>query len=179
VGLTHPPGRARACGPDLRAGMRFPFYGYLYGEVHVGSNGYITLTRPDSEAGATLTQHYKYPRISGLFTDLDPSGAAGARVTASQLSDRLVVSFDNVPHFYSQQAKYTFQVLGSPHMVLAYSVPGHESESLPVEQRGGSPEDAFAHLPRWKKRMLVVYSPMELGGLGCAKENPPAGGCSR
>jgi len=93
---------------ELSNGATFPFFGYSFSSVYVGSNGYITLDRADTEYDPTLHNHYKYPRVGGLFTDLNPS--MGGRVSAEQLLDRLVVSYVDIPHTHSATLTFTFQI---------------------------------------------------------------------
>ncbi len=78
----------------LAQGAQVSLYGTAYSEFYVGSNGYITFGSGDTDASETLADHFAKPRISGLFTDLNP-GAGTA--TWKQLMDRAAVTFENVP----------------------------------------------------------------------------------
>jgi len=57
---------------DINSDDPVLIYGVPYGEIFVGSNGYITFDAGDTEYGGGLTTHFNQPRISGLFTDLHP-----------------------------------------------------------------------------------------------------------
>ncbi len=70
-------------------------YGTRYCTFYVGSNGYITFTRGDSDFSPSLRDHFDLPRISGLFTDLDPSIVG--LVNWRQLADRVAVTYIGVP----------------------------------------------------------------------------------
>ena len=73
-----------------------PFFGRHYRSLFVGSNGYVTFGRGDWAPGGGPESHFQMPRLSALFTDLDPS--AGGQVSWQQLPDRVVLTFENVPH---------------------------------------------------------------------------------
>lgn len=74
---------------------------------YVGSNGYITFTEGDQDYSESLQDHYDTPRVSGLFRDLNPSG--GGQVSWKQLANRVVVTWENVPQYGSNNAN-TFQI---------------------------------------------------------------------
>jgi hypothetical protein len=78
----------------------FPYLGNSYGEIHIGSDGHITLDMP--EAGYHERDAARHsggpPRISPLFTDLSP-GVCGGTVHADLRADRVVVTWKNVVHY--------------------------------------------------------------------------------
>ena len=81
-------------------GEQISFYGQLYDTVYVGSNGRITFEDPAGEANpqpspkaVSAADHFAVPGISGLYTQL----GLGGNVTAVQLEDRLVITYDDVP----------------------------------------------------------------------------------
>jgi hypothetical protein len=82
-------------------------YGQPYNSVYVGSNGYLTLGSSDTDYTESIDDHFDQPRISGLFDDLNPSSSG--TVYSQQLSDRLVVSYDQVTE-YSSTNQNTFQI---------------------------------------------------------------------
>lgn len=83
------------------------FYGTDYDTFFISSNGYITFVSPDISCAESLVVHFGLPRISPLFDDLDPS--AGGTISWKQLSDRIAVTFENVPE-YSLSNSNSFQV---------------------------------------------------------------------
>jgi uncharacterized protein (TIGR03437 family) len=93
----------------------FPFFGAVYAEIFVNSDGNLTFGEGD---GASLDQGFGRmaagpPRIAGLFDDLDPSkaGSSGSVRVLSQPA-RFVVSWDHVPLYsdFGAGARQTFQV---------------------------------------------------------------------
>ena len=76
-------------------GKPIDFYGTSYDSLYIGSNGYITFVSGDTQYIESIENHFRLPRISALFDDLDPS--AGGRVSYEQLNDSIVVTFQNVP----------------------------------------------------------------------------------
>lgn len=92
---------------ELSGGASLPFFGVSYPRVFVGSNGYLTFGQGDTAFSMTLANHFRLPRISALYTDLDPS--RGGQVSWRQWPDRLAVTYQNVREF-SQANANTFQV---------------------------------------------------------------------
>jgi len=72
-------------------------YGTAYNKFYVGSNGYVTFGSGDTSNTATLATHFSKPRIAGLFRDLNPH--TSGTVSWRQLSDRVAVTFQNVPAY--------------------------------------------------------------------------------
>jgi len=58
---------------EVQMNSEFPYFGRTYSSVFVGSNGYLTFGQGDDSYSATEPVHNALPRISALFTDLDPS----------------------------------------------------------------------------------------------------------
>ena len=86
---------------------RVYIYGFGYIRLYVGSNGYITFTRGDTYNSDTLYNHFSTKRISCLFQDLDPSW--GGIISKKQLSDRIAITWENVPEYASGNSN-TFQI---------------------------------------------------------------------
>ena len=82
-------------------------FGSSFSSFYVGSNGYITFTEGDNDYSESLSDHFDTRRISALFDDLNPSG--GGLVSWKQLVDRVVVTWENVPEYGSNNSN-TFQV---------------------------------------------------------------------
>ena len=83
------------------------FYGTRYDRFYIGSNGYITFGAGDSNSSASLVNHFNLPRISALFTDLDPTGG---QVSYKQLDESVVVTFQDVPLSGNPTATNSFQI---------------------------------------------------------------------
>jgi hypothetical protein len=83
------------------------FYGTNYDTFFISSNGYITFVSPDINYAESLVDHFALPRISPLFDDLNPS--AGGTISWKLLSDRIAITFENVPE-YSLSNSNSFQV---------------------------------------------------------------------
>lgn len=92
---------------NLGDGKTFPLYGVEYSSFYIGSNGFITFSAGDDQYKPSISAHFELPRISMLFNDLHPYGGA---VTWRQLSDRVVVTWDNVPE-YGLGNSNTFQAV--------------------------------------------------------------------
>lgn len=79
----------------LTNGAEVVLYGRHYSILYVGANGYITFVRGDTSSNATVYSHFKMPRVSALFDNLNPS--AGGAVSWMQCDDKCVVTYLNVP----------------------------------------------------------------------------------
>ncbi len=82
-------------------------FGSSFSSFYVGSNGYITFSEGDNDYSGSLPDHFDTRRISALFDDLNPSG--GGQVSWKQFVDRVVVTWENVPEYGSNNSN-TFQV---------------------------------------------------------------------
>jgi hypothetical protein len=82
-------------------------YGSTFTGIYVGSNGYITFTEGDQTYSESLANQFDTLRVSGLFDDLSPN--AGGQVSWKQLSNRVVVTWENVPEYGTNNSN-TFQI---------------------------------------------------------------------
>ncbi|HEX72826.1 MAG TPA: hypothetical protein ENN65_05890, partial [Candidatus Hydrogenedentes bacterium] len=78
----------------LSGGKSVWLYGVEYDTFYVGSNGYITFTEGDTAKSETYDNHFRLPRVSGMFDDLKPQD--GGEISWAQLPDRVVVTWDQV-----------------------------------------------------------------------------------
>ena len=81
----------------LSSGESVRLYTNSYTRLYVHANGYITFGSSDTEYSETLVSHFSKPRVSALFDDLNPG--AGGTINIRQTSDRLAVTYQNVPEF--------------------------------------------------------------------------------
>ena len=82
-------------------------FGFSYIRFYVGSNGYITFTRGDTNREDILDIHFITKRISVLFTDLYP--ARSGTIRWKQLEDRVAVTWEDISEFAPINSN-TFQV---------------------------------------------------------------------
>jgi hypothetical protein len=92
---------------NLSGGATVRLYGQSYSRFFIGSNGYITFDAGLTDYTPTLDEHFAVPRVDLLYRDLNPG--AGGSVSWRQLSDRAVVTWNNVPQF-STNNQNSFQV---------------------------------------------------------------------
>lgn len=86
---------------------RVKIFNQSFSTFFVGSNGYITFTRPDNDNSETLAEHFNTLRISGLYTDL--TAAYTGIVSGIQFYDRVAITWEAVPEF-SHTGENTFQI---------------------------------------------------------------------
>jgi hypothetical protein len=91
----------------LSGGATIPLYGVSYGSFYVNANGYLTFGADDFDYTETFDEHFSLPRVSILFDDFSPQNGTG--VSWQQLTDRVVVTYLNVPE-YSNTGSNSFQV---------------------------------------------------------------------
>jgi hypothetical protein len=78
----------------------FPFFGRMYGQVYLASNGYISFEpiAPNSALNfPSRSAHFAVPRISYLFSDLAPN--SGGLIWGRSHADKVVLTFENVPEW--------------------------------------------------------------------------------
>jgi len=92
----------------LTDGKTVRLFGQTYGSLHVGSNGYLTFTQPDSDGSESLVDQFRTPRVSALFADLMPR--ADTKISTRQLSDRVVVTWENIGQVSISTARNSFQI---------------------------------------------------------------------
>lgn len=85
-----------------------PFYGTNYSSFYVGSDGDISFGSGNNEKERSLEFHFKSPRISGLLTDLNPTGSEG--ISWEQFPDRAVVTYQDIPEFDMPGSSDSFQI---------------------------------------------------------------------
>ncbi len=88
-------------------GETVSLYGVEYSSFYVGANGFITFGGGDTAWSESLENHFDMPRISVLFRDFSPQN--GGTVSYKQLTDRVVVTYENCPE-YPNVGLNTFQV---------------------------------------------------------------------
>jgi len=91
----------------VAGGSRVGVYGTNAAAFFIGSNGYLTFGQGDNANVESLAAHYNRPRVSALFDDLDPT--SGGAVSWKQLSDRVAVTYLNVPE-YQRTNGNSFQI---------------------------------------------------------------------
>lgn len=74
------------------------FYGTVYSDVYVSSNGRVNLVSGDADFSPTIAELTTDSPFVGLWTDLNPS-AAGSIDVFSDLSGSFCVAYTNVPYF--------------------------------------------------------------------------------
>ena len=74
----------------------------------MGSNGYITFEQGDTNLSGRLSSHFNRKRIAGMMCDLYPPGSG--QVSWKQTSDRIAVTFENIPECCDNTPKTSFQI---------------------------------------------------------------------
>ncbi len=79
-----------------------PLFGEFYSILKLSGNGFITGEAQEVyddplSAIASVRKHFEIPRISFLYSDLDPQ--SGGEVWARSLDDRVAITFENVPSY--------------------------------------------------------------------------------
>lgn len=99
----------------FNGGAGFPFLGtsYTTNQIFVGSDGHLTFGTADASSDPRDAARHigGPPRVSALFTDLDPSGSGS--VHANVFADRIVITWNAVPEYGAEPASNsnTFQIV--------------------------------------------------------------------
>lgn len=86
---------------------KITFFGTEYDNVYIGSNGYLTFGRGDRMYYSHRYYHFRLPRISAMFTDLNPS--RGGTIHWQQTAESFIVTFTHIKT-YSGNYFFTFQI---------------------------------------------------------------------
>ena len=92
---------------DIAGGESIKLYGVSYTSLHLNPNGNITFGSGDSDTSESILDHFERPRISILFDDFN--NTQGGQIRWAQLSDRVVISYLNVPQHNTTGDQNTFQ----------------------------------------------------------------------
>jgi hypothetical protein len=124
----------------LAEGRRVSFFGGEHDGLFIGSNGYLTFGSGDNAHYEMIGNHFRLPRISVLYADLNP--AAGGSVTWKQLDDRVAVTFDGVPEYGSSKTNH-FQVelMGDGTIRLTHLGIATHRGLVGLSRGGGAPVD--------------------------------------
>ncbi len=123
----------------------FPFYGHTYRTAYVNSDGNITFVSGDTDITARSFGRMVAgsPRISGLFSDLDPSSAkdsAGVKVYSE--AGRVVVTWQSVPQFsdtgFGLPQTFQIQMLANGNVVLAFGTVNVTDAVTGISPGGGT-----------------------------------------
>ncbi len=90
----------------LSGGATVGLYGAQHGSFYVVSNGYITFGESSTDYSETLGEHFGREQVALLYDDLNPSSQG--TVSWKQLSDRMVVTWENVAEYNTSNSN-TFQ----------------------------------------------------------------------
>jgi uncharacterized repeat protein (TIGR02543 family) len=92
----------------LSGGNTVAIYRNRTNVLYVGSNGYLTMNGGDTSYIPSYASHFAYLRVAPLYRDLNPG--AGGSITWKQLSDRVAVTYQNVPIYGSSTQINSFQI---------------------------------------------------------------------
>ncbi len=95
-------------GAILSGGKKALIYGAEHAVVTVSANGYLVFGVRDTSLSGTIQDHFRHPRVSGLFTDLNPT--SGGAISWKQLDDRAVFTWEDVPQYGYPGNLNTFQI---------------------------------------------------------------------
>ncbi|MCX7872354.1 MAG: M36 family metallopeptidase [Verrucomicrobiae bacterium] len=92
----------------LPSGMEVEIYGVRTNAIWIGANGEVSFAKGDTRYFyPQLSAFYEYPRVAPLYVDLNP--ATGGTVSWKPLSDRVAITWENVPE-YGRANRNSFQV---------------------------------------------------------------------
>ena len=140
-------------------GATVSLYGINYGSFYVGTNGYVTFGQGDEEYVETAREHFRLPRISGLFDDLYVDIG---EISWKQLSDRAVVTYQDISE-YDPPNSNTVQIEMhfDGRIVLSYLAIDSNDGLAGLSEGQGLPDDfensdLSAYPPLGARRIIVT-----------------------
>jgi len=104
---------------NLTGGASVSLFGVSYTSFFLNPNGNITFDIWDDDPTESISDHFDVPRISALFDDLDPS--VGGSVSWKQLSDRVVITFTDVPQWnFNDRNTFQFELFFDGRIIVNY-----------------------------------------------------------
>ncbi|MFN4123365.1 MAG: hypothetical protein ACK4GL_08690 [Flavobacteriales bacterium] len=105
--------------PAINIGFNFNFWGTVYQNFHIHSNGYISFNSgtPNNYTSSPLPNNHfsPYPVIFAAHTDLKPTPSANSGIRYQTIGTapfrKLVVSWENVPFFSCTHLTASFQIV--------------------------------------------------------------------
>jgi hypothetical protein len=116
----------------------FPFFGTEYNSVYIGSNGYATFGVSDRMYYSHRYYHFRYPRVSCLFMDLNPS--RGGSVHYAHMEDRFVVKFEDIQRYgmSAETANFEMELFYDGHVRCSYGAVLPRSNRIITGISGGA-----------------------------------------
>ena len=90
---------------EVQDGKKIEFYGAPYEEFYVGSDGSVSFE--DGTGVTSIDDHFAVPRVTGLST---VNAKAGGTVSVLQDSQKVAVTYENVPTASKQFGLNSFQI---------------------------------------------------------------------
>lgn len=125
----------------LTGGKTVSLYGVNYSTMYIGSNGYITFTAGDTAFKATLADHFRLPRVSGLFTDLNPT--VGGAVSRKVLEDRVAVTYTAVVAVGGSRNTFQIELFFDGRIALSYLSLNALNVVVGLSRGAGLPPDYY------------------------------------
>ena len=92
----------------LAGGAQVALYGTSYDHFYVSSNGHITFLSGSTNYSPSYSTHFSQPRITAMMYDLLPDSSGS--ISWKQLSDRAVVTWNNVRLYSSSSYRVNMQI---------------------------------------------------------------------
>ncbi|MCX7045267.1 MAG: choice-of-anchor D domain-containing protein [Candidatus Sumerlaeota bacterium] len=123
----------------LSTGTSVLLYGQAYNSFYIGSNGYITFTAPDTQSAPSYGNHFNAPRVSALFTNLNPE--TGGVISWQELPDRAVVTFSGVPTYYWDPNSFQIELFFNGAIRITYLTMSTQNGIVGLSQGQGLAPD--------------------------------------
>lgn len=144
VGTVIPLGDETNVGP-IPIGFPFSYYGNIFSDVFVCSNGWVSFTSTSTSLSNTTLPSTSEPNntLALFWDDLNPGSAGTVYYYSDTANDRFIISFDGVPH-YSNTGSLYFQVIlyADGRIIYQYGTMDHAghtvSASIGIENGDGT-----------------------------------------
>ena len=108
---------------NIKIDYSFPFYGKSYSRIYAASSGVITFGEPFWQPN--MQTHYsQFPAIFPLMLDLNPEFGGGLYIREDSITERLIITWYQIPAHYNRSSIFTFQTILYPDGVFEITYNG-------------------------------------------------------
>lgn len=143
---------------EIPFGINFPFYGFVYTNTYVLSNGMLTFFQPletqQAMSRCMPDNETFYYFLAPFRADLDPSRGGTIRYATLNNPKRFVLTFENIPlHTGATNQTYTFQTILTEDGTITYQY--KQLAALPNQLDVG-----------------IQRTPLDIYSIGCGSQTP-------
>jgi secreted trypsin-like serine protease len=122
---------------NLSGGAQVYLYGTAYSSFYVCSNGSVTFGSPGDKFSESLSEYFAFPRIAGLFEDLDPG-----TIIWKQRNDRVAITYQDFRQSYEESNDFQIEIFFNGVIRITYlDMPARYAGVAGLSEGKGTPHD--------------------------------------